>query len=179
MKGNKVFRICTIGALLATTGLVLSGCAAKPGVAAYGDGDIAVTEQELGQISTELSSAGVNIDRANLINSLVVLKYAGENFLQVCPKYDDIPENIYKIPADAQLSKQTKDYLTFHICESASNPAYAQELGLPQTSPAALQIISEAFEKIKKDNIQLSPRVQTALNLMQQQSQQGMVAPQG
>lgn len=167
MKHSKSFRVITAGATLAMVGMGLAGCEAKPGIAAYGD-DVVVTEQELGQVTAEMGQY-LMVDRASILQLLLVLNSGGREALDGCPTWEDIPVKDLNIPADAKLSQDSKDALTLSLCQALADPAQAENLGLPVTSPSTVEAIAAAGEKAQNDaSIRYSNREQAALNYLRQ-----------
>lgn len=178
MKHNRAFQAVAAGIALAALGMSLSGCEAKPGVAAASPiGEI--TEQELGQVSAELGQISM-VDRATALQLLLALKHGGQEILDQCPKWEEIPVKDFKIPAGTKLSARTKDVMTLSLCQAAANPAVAQNLGVPVTSPNTAQALAGVLERVRNNPaVELSAREQTGLNLLQQQQQQAQQGQQG
>lgn len=181
MKRRKTFRVMALGATLLVLGTTLGACEAKPGVAAATSSAV-VTEEEMGQITAEMSKVNIKPGRFDLLFPVLFLKSGGRKILRDCPRYEDIPEKLFQIPADAQLSPLSKDLLRLRVCIAATNPPEAENMGVKPVSPQITASMDALFKKISSDpSLLQSPRFKTAVELSKQQqlAQQGAVTPQG
>lgn len=181
MKHKRVFQAVTTGVAIAALGMTLSGCEAKPGVAAATSSAV-VTEEEMGQITAEMSKVNIKPGRFDLLFPVLFLKSGGRKILRDCPRYEDIPEKLFQIPADAQLSPASKDLLRLRVCIAATNPPEAENMGVKPVSPQIAASMDALFQKIRTEpSLIQSPRFKAAVELskQQQRAQQGAVTPQG
>ncbi|WP_346727498.1 hypothetical protein [Mobiluncus mulieris] len=175
MKHKRVFQAVATGVAIAALGMTLSGCEAKPGVAAVSQAG-EITEAELGQVSAELAQISL-VDRATVLQSLLVLKHGGKEALKHCPTWEDIPVKDFEIPAGTELSVQTKNVLTLSLCQAAANPAVAQNLGLPVTNPKTAAFLNTIFNSLGDPGVERSAREQYGLSILEQQIQQRQAQP--
>lgn len=166
-------------AALALAGGLLSGCEAKPGVAAYGDGWV-VTEAQLGTVTKELAEAGLNLNdtpdmqtaRIYALRYLRTLKEGGKDLLSQCPQLDEIKTDLFKVDS-AEMSPETRDVMQLLLCATATNPKAANELGVqPVNSQLAAQIEQayQAGSDLKK--AKLSNRMNQTIQIIQHRAAQ-------
>lgn len=166
-------------AALALAGGLLSGCEAKPGVAAYGDGWV-VTEAQLGTVTKELSDAGLNLNdtpdmqtaRIYALRYLRTLKEGGKDLLSQCPQLDEIKTDLFKVDS-AQMSPETRDVMQLLLCATATDPKAANELGVPPVNSQLAAQIEQAYQAgsdLKKGK--LSNRMNQTIQIIQHRAAQ-------
>lgn len=164
---------------LAVAGAMLSGCQAKPGVAAYGDGWV-VTEEQIGTVTKELAEAGINLNetaeiqtaRIYALRYLRTLNEGGADLLAQCPQLDEITTDLFKVDP-AQMSPDTRDVMRLLLCATATDPAVAQELGVkPVDSQLAAQIEAAYQAGFDLKNAKLSNRMNQTIQIIQQRAAQ-------
>lgn len=176
---RKATKLAAGVAALALAGGLLSGCEAKPGAAAYGDGWV-VTEQQIGAVNAELLANQIGASgpeqRWNALQTLMVLEQGGREVLSSCPKLEDISTELYQINAD-NLSQDAKDVMQLQLCATAADPQAAQELGVPALDSQVAEQLDGIFQKVSKEvqEAKFSNRIKQGLVLMQQRQQQQMM----
>ncbi|WP_308536462.1 hypothetical protein [uncultured Mobiluncus sp.] len=172
-------KLMTGVAALALAGGLLSGCEAKPGVAAYGDGWV-VTEAQLGTVTKELSDAGLNLNdtpdlqtaRIYALHYLRTLKEGGKDLLSQCPQLDEIKTDLFKVDS-AQMSPETRDVMQLLLCATATDPKAANELGVPPVNSQLAAQIEQAYQAgsdLKK--AKLSNRMNQTIQIIQHRAAQ-------
>ncbi|WP_307742103.1 hypothetical protein [uncultured Mobiluncus sp.] len=172
-------KLMTGVAALALAGGLLSGCEAKPGVAAYGDGWV-VTEAQIGTVTKELAEAGINLNdtpdmqtaRIYALRYLRTLNEGGKDLLSQCPQLDEIKTDLFKVDP-AQMSPETRDVMQLLLCATATDQGVAHELGVsPVNSQVAAQIEQAYQAGFGLDDAKLSNRMNQTIQLIQQRAAQ-------
>lgn len=179
-------RLMTGVAALALAGGLLSGCEAKPGVAAYGDGWV-VTESQLGTVTKELADAGINLNdtaemqtaRIYALRYLRTLHEGGQGLLSQCPQLDEIKTDLFKVNP-AKMSPETHDVMQLLLCATATDPAVAHELGVQTVNPQLAAQIEKAYKSgFDLKNAKLSNRMNQTIQIIQQRATQMQMMGQG
>lgn len=172
-------KLMTGVAALALAGGLLSGCEAKPGVAAYGDGWV-VTEAQIGTVTKELAEAGINLNdtpdlqtaRIYALRYLRTLNEGGKDLLSQCPQLDEVKTDLFKVNP-AEMSPETRDVMQLLLCATATDPQVADELGVqPVDSQLEAQIERVYQAGFDLNNTKLSNRMNQSIQIIQQRAAQ-------
>lgn len=172
-------KLMTGVAALALAGGLLSGCEAKPGVAAYGDGWV-VTEAQIGTVTKELAEAGINLNdtpdlqtaRIYALRYLRTLNEGGKDLLSQCPQLDEVKTDLFKVNP-AEMSPETRDVMQLLLCATATDPKVAEELGVPPVDSQLATQIERVYQAgFDLNNTKLSNRMNQSIQIIQQRAAQ-------